>query len=229
MRCFLLGADLARDAWLVAALRSRYCKVVDIPRCDLLKVHMETGGPCELLLHGQPLNPSDRLIFLRMPQLSMRIDVSQRNFAYSEWRAALEAALYARPAQVLNGEWVLKNFGLRSSDTFWTRVCQRLCSAGDALRFEWPGEAGDHAKAQSLGLEVTVTRRRWAGELPLLYEIERHEASLLELQEILHRHRLDFLRVWIDPSAGPIRITQASAELPAEPSLSFEKVLDDFL
>lgn len=229
MRCFLLGADLVRDAWLVAALRLRHFRVVDIPHCNLLQVHLEVGESCELLLHGQTLSPGDRVFFMRMPRLPMQIDVAQRDFAYSEWRAALEAALCARPAQVLNGGWVLKNFGLRGSDTFWTRLCQRLCSGGDALRFEWPGDFGDCAMVPSPGLEVTVTRRRWASEVPFLYEIERHEASLLALQEILRCHRLDFLRVWIDPSSGPIRITQASAELPAEPSSSFESVLDDFL
>lgn len=229
MRCFILGADLARDAWLVVALRSRRYSVVDIPHCNLLQLHLEVGGPCELLLHERPLSPEDRLFFLRMPQLPMQVDAAQSDFAYSEWRAALEAALYTRAAQVLNGEWVLKNFGLRSSDTFWTRMCQRLCSASDSFRLEWPGDAGSCAIAPSPGLEVTVTRRRWASELPLLYEVERHSATLLALQEVLCGHRLDFLRVWIDPSPGPLRITRASAELPTEPSLSFETVLDDFL
>lgn len=229
MRCFLLGADLTRDAWLVAALRARHSRVVDIPHCNLLKVHLEAGGASELLLHGQPLNTSDRLFFLRMPQLPMQIHVTQRDFAYGEWRAALEAALYARSAQVLNGEWVLKNFALRGSNTFWTRMCQRLCSTGDTLRFEWPEKPASNAMALSQCLEVTVTRRRWVGELPLLYDIERHEASLLMVQEILRRYQLDFLRIWIDPSSGPIRIIQASAELPAEPSHIFETVLDDFL
>ncbi|CAM4058324.1 hypothetical protein [Pseudomonas wadenswilerensis] len=229
MRCFILGADLTRDAWLVVALRSRRYSVVDIPHCNLLQIHLEAGGLCELLLHEQRLSPEDRLFFLRVPRLPIQVDAAQGDFAYSEWRAALEAALYTRATQVLNGEWVLKNFGLRSSDTFWTRMCQKLCSASDSLRLEWPGNAESYTTAPTPCLEVTVTRRRWASELPLLYEVERHSASLLGLQEALRVHRLDFLRVWIDPSPGPLRITRASAELPTEPSLSFEMVLDDFL
>lgn len=228
MSCFVLGVDHARDAWFVMALRARRYSVVDIPYCSLLQLHLEAGGRCDSLFHERPFSTEDRLFFLRMPQLPIQIEAAQRDFAYSEWRAALEAVLYARSAQVINGRWVLKNFGLRSSDTFWTRMCQRLCSVSDSPRLEWPGDISC-AQALSLSLEITVTRRRWASELPLLYEVERHSATLLALQELMRGYRLDFLRVWVDSSSGPMRITRASAEFPTGPSLSFETVLDDFM
>lgn len=229
MNCFLLGADSNKDAWLIAALRARGARAVVTPRCDQVQINLEAEGPSTLVIRGRTLIQEDRLLFLRVPYLPLEINSTQRDFAYSEWRAALEAALHRRSAQVWNGEWVLRNFWLRSSDVYWTRLCQRVCAPRASHRFEWRANV-DVGEAQSAqDIEVVITSVRWITEQPLLYEVERHEASWVTLQELIRIQRLDFLRVWIDASSPEICISRASAEMPAESSLAFETALDDLL
>jgi hypothetical protein len=154
------------------------------------------------------------------------------DFAYCEWRAALDAALGFAGCKVVNGSWLLNNASLRFSDVYWSkRVSDLVAEDYDPHRFRWQVSEDFRADdRQSGGVEIVLTRRRWVSELPNLLELSMTStrAALERVQSVLIDENLDFLRMTVDAlDSGGLKVVKASAELPRTGSSAFLEAMYD--
>ena len=234
-RCFLVGVDERDVAWLVSHLRNMGLKVVDVPDFRGIQLHLSNYENRSLVLIDRfSLDKTDHVFFYNVPKLSPSFENSNfSNFAYSEWRAALEAAFSDTSAHIINKGWILRNCSLRTSDKFWTHRCQRILNKTDLIDFSWKQLDCEIQTYPSDNIfEVSLTRKRWSTLLPNLYDFQESTITeaLIKIQDVLYQENLDFLRLWFKFSENKeLLLSRASAELPLKNSLPFLKTLNDFI
>lgn len=231
-KCFLFGVRRDDVYWLENSLLCLGRYIVDVPTCRLLSVHHEAGSRQEpaLLVDGSPITPDDSVLFFGLPQVPKLVEPHRLEFAASEWLAALESVLSMGIGRVPNGSWLLSNCSLRSSDVFWTRACQKLCSELEP-RLDWPLGSLPLPNADSLK-EAVLTRKGVVTVPPNIWELTTSPMAtcLVHVQELMYEKNLDFIRLLIEiRQDGVANIVRASAELPRAPSPTFALALRDFL
>lgn len=233
-RYFLVGPRREDFEWLTRALRQRGLDVVDIADCRLISLHFdssEQGG--SLCLDRLPVTAHDIVFLFGLPSVHTIVqEAAEIDFAYCEWRAALDAALEFTDCKVVNGSWLLRNFGLRYSDTYWSkRVGDLVAEDCYAHGFRWELSDALHSLATTPGgVQLVLTRRRWVSELPNLLELSLAlgRAALERVQSVLIDENLDFLRLTINAlDSGGLTVVSASAELPRTYSPAFLEAVYD--
>lgn len=233
-RHFLVGPRREDFEWLIRTLRRRGLDVVDIADCRLISLHFDSaehGG--SLCLDRLPVTAHDVVFLFGLPSVHTIVPAgAEADFAYCEWRAALDAALEFTGCKVVNGPWLLRNVGLRYSDAYWSKrvsdlVAEDCCAHG----FRWELSEAVHRVASSPGgADLVLTRRRWVSELPNLLELSMAStrAALERVQSVLIDENLDFLRLTIDAlDSGGLTVVSASAELPRMCSPAFLEAMYD--
>lgn len=150
---------------------------------------------------------------------------SQKDILYAEWKASIDLYLTKQKAHVINSSWVLGNFGLQSSNSYWTHRVNYLNKDEVTTCYE-EGETN----LSRNNVEVIVTQNRIFSSVPHLIELEFKDVQifLYKVQNLLKHEELDMLSLSIlfkrDMS---FKVIEASANLPFSITSYFIEAIDD--